>query len=149
MFDLPGGGKGNPGDVVEIPADVFVSPVISVSPKGVSPEALRERIDWWLEESGDEYALVSHPIVSGLTELIGSTFVIEAEDLEIPPSLISFARLLLLSSEDWEKAREKQKPPKPKLGEEDGSTVLVVINQGLQQRLDQFPSAIEVPASGP
>ena len=54
VFDLPGGGQGNPGDAVEVPATVFVSPVISVSAKGVSPEVLRERIDWWLEESGDE-----------------------------------------------------------------------------------------------
>ena len=123
--------------------------MIGVSPKGVSPEALQERIDWWLEESGDEWVLVSPPIVSDLTESIDSTFVIEAGDLEIPPPLISFARLLLLSPEDWEKAKEKQKPPKPKLGEEEGSTVLVVINQGLQRRLDQFPSTIEVPALGP
>jgi len=87
--------------------------------------------------------------VPGLTEPIGSTFIIEAEDLEIPPPLISFARLLLLSPEDWEKAKEKQKLPKPKLSDEDGSTVLVVINQGLQRRLDQFSSSIEVPASAP
>ena len=85
----------------------------------------------------------------GLTELIGSTFMIEAEDLEIPPPLISFVRLLLLSPEDWEKAKEKQKLPKPKFSDEDGSTVLVVINQGLQRRLDQFPSTIEVPTSEP
>ena len=75
--------------------------------------------------------------------------MIEAEDLEIPPPLISFARLLLLSSQDWEKAREKQKLPKPKLGEEDGSIVLDVINRGLQRRLDEFPSPIEVIASRP
>ena len=74
--------------------------------------------------------------------------MIEAEDPEIPPPLISFARLLLLSPKDWERAREKQKLPKPKLGEEDGLTVLAVIKQGLQQRLDEFPSPIEVLASG-
>jgi len=54
MLDLPGDGQGNPGDVVEVPANLFVSPVIGVSPKGVSAEVLQERIDWWLEESGDE-----------------------------------------------------------------------------------------------
>lgn len=54
MFDLPGGGQGNPGDVVEVPADVFVSPVLDLGLKGVSVETLRERIDLWLEESGDE-----------------------------------------------------------------------------------------------
>ena len=54
MFDLPGYGQGNPGDVVEVSANVFVPPVIDLSPKGVSAETLQERIDWWLEESGDE-----------------------------------------------------------------------------------------------
>ena len=75
--------------------------------------------------------------------------MIEAEDLEIPPPLVTFARLLLLSPRDWEKAREKQKLPKPKLSEEDGPTVLEVINQGLQQRLAEFPSSIEVIVSVP
>lgn len=75
--------------------------------------------------------------------------MVEAEDLEIPPPLVSFIRLLLLSTKDWEKAREKQKLPKPKLDEEDGSIVLDVINQGLQRRLDEFPSPIEVIASWP
>ena len=54
VFDLPGEVQGNPGDVVEVPANVFISPVIGVSPKGVSANVLQERIDWWLEESGDE-----------------------------------------------------------------------------------------------
>ena len=74
--------------------------------------------------------------------------MIEAEDDEIPPPLVSFARLLLLSPEDWERAREKQKLPKPKLTEEDGSAVLNVINQGLRQRLEEFPSTIEVFTAG-
>lgn len=83
------------------------------------------------------------------TKPIGSTFVVEAEDLEIPPPLISFVRLLLLSPKDWEKPREKQKLPKPKLGEEDGLTVLEVISQGLLRRLADFPSPIEVILLGP
>ncbi|KAF9653963.1 SET domain-containing protein [Thelephora ganbajun] len=126
VFDLPGGGQGNPEDVVEVPANVFVSPIIDISPKGMSVETLQERIDWWLEESGDD------------------TFVIEAQKgLEISPPLISFARLLLLSPKDWERAREKPKLPKPKLSEEDGPAVLDVISQGLQRMLDEFPSPIE------
>ena len=77
-------------------------------------------------------------------EFPASTFVVEAEGHEIPPPLISFVRMLLLSHEDWEKVKEKQKPPKPKLTEGDGSRVLEVINQGLQRRLEEFPSSIEV-----
>ena len=80
--------------------------------------------------------------------IFASTFVIEAEDSGIPSPLISFIRLLLLPQKDWEKAKEKQKLPKPKLNEEDGSIVLDVISQGLQQRLDEFPSPIEVFESG-
>jgi len=136
--------QGNPGDVVEVPANVFVSPTIGVSPQGVTAEALQERIDWWLEESGDEWVPVSYPIVLKPTKFIDSTFVVEAEDLEIPPPLISFTRLLLLSPKDWEKAKEKEKLPKPKLDEEDGLTVLQVISQGMLLRLAQFPSPIEV-----
>lgn len=83
------------------------------------------------------------------TELSGSTFVVEAEDLEIPPPLISFALLLLLTPKEWEKAKEKQKLPKPKLSEEDGLVALEVINQGLRRRLDEFPSPIEVMHPGP
>jgi len=75
--------------------------------------------------------------------------VVGADDLEIPPPLISFARLLLLSHKDWEKAREKQKLPKPKLDEEDGSTVLEVITQGLERRSAEFPLLPEVIASKP
>lgn len=82
-------------------------------------------------------------------QVVASTFVIAAEDHgEIPPPLISFVRLLLLQPEDWEKAKEKQKFPKPKFTEEDGSSVLGVINHGLRKRLDEFPSPIEVIASG-
>lgn len=48
--------------MVEVPASVFVSPVPGASPKGVSVETLRGRIDLWLEESGDELVLIPHRI---------------------------------------------------------------------------------------
>jgi hypothetical protein len=48
--------------VVEVPANVFVSPVLSMDPKGVSVETLRERVDLWLEESGDESVLTPHHV---------------------------------------------------------------------------------------
>ena len=122
--------------------------VSASSSNAVGSEALQERIDWWLEESGDELVPASHLPMSDSSKLIGSTFVIEAEDLGIPPPLISFALLLLMSPEDWEKAKQRQKLPKPRLSEEDGPTVLDVISQGLQQRLNQFPSTVEVRAPG-
>lgn len=44
---------GNPGDVVEIRADIVVS-VIVQHRLVLSSESSQERIDWWLEEGGDE-----------------------------------------------------------------------------------------------
>ena len=48
---LPGGGFGNPGDVAEVRADVLVK-------AGAAPPDVEKRIDWWLEEGGDEYVRV-------------------------------------------------------------------------------------------
>lgn len=49
MLALPNGDLGNPGDVVEIPADLAVAALHMAD----SP-ITRERIDWWLEQGGDE-----------------------------------------------------------------------------------------------
>lgn len=54
--------------------------------------------------------------------------------------MISFAKLLLLSKDEWEKVREKSKPPKPKL---DGALYDVLIST-LENRLAQYPTALEV-----
>jgi N-lysine methyltransferase SETD6 len=51
LLSLPRGGMGNPGDVVEIPADIVID-VLSRSPTG--SDQSKERVDWWLEEGGDE-----------------------------------------------------------------------------------------------
>lgn len=53
MLTLPGGEKGNPGDVVEIRADAVVNAVREAHPN-LTTEIITERIDWWLEEGGDE-----------------------------------------------------------------------------------------------
>jgi SET domain-containing protein 6 len=51
MLPLSQGGEGNPGDVVEIRADIVVDAV----PLALIEESYREdRIDWWLDEGGDE-----------------------------------------------------------------------------------------------
>lgn len=46
----PLSGVGNPGDVVEVRADL----VVSVAASKVKYD-LQERVDWWLEEADDEY----------------------------------------------------------------------------------------------
>ena len=42
----------NPADVVELTADLVVLPVLEDG--GVEEAKLKERVDWWLEEGGDE-----------------------------------------------------------------------------------------------
>lgn len=52
LLALADGRQGNPGDVVELGADVIVEVVKQICQKG--DDLLAERIDWWLEEGGDE-----------------------------------------------------------------------------------------------
>ncbi|KAJ3809029.1 hypothetical protein F5876DRAFT_44779 [Lentinula aff. lateritia] len=116
ILPLPGSGKGNPADVVEIRADLVLATFSEQSESTSSTE----RIDWWLEEGGDD------------------TFVL-GTDYEIPEAMISLTRLLYLSSDEWEKVQEKSKPPKPKLDSQVLNLILVV----LQKRIAQYPSTMK------
>ena len=49
-----GDGEGNPADEVEIPADLSLNVVAEHLNLGTSDDRLSERIEWWLEEGGDE-----------------------------------------------------------------------------------------------
>ena len=53
---LPQSGEGNPSDIVEVRADLIVS-VLTQQDCDVSPDSIKERIDWWLEEGGDEWVI--------------------------------------------------------------------------------------------
>ncbi|KAE9389886.1 SET domain-containing protein, partial [Gymnopus androsaceus JB14] len=119
LLPLPGGGKGNPADVVEIRADLVLS-TFSETSGASSAVSNVERIDWWLEEGGDD------------------VFVLDT-DYECPEEMISLIRLLYLSPDEWEKARGKGKPPKPKLDLQ-VLDLLVII---LQKRLAQYPLTIK------
>ncbi|KAF9010631.1 hypothetical protein BDQ17DRAFT_1234041 [Cyathus striatus] len=112
---IPGGALGNPGDVVEIRADLLVSVVNEKYPKNV-----QDRIDWWLDEGGDD------------------TFDFEY-DFAISPGFLSLVRLLLLHDDEWKKAKDKGKPPKPKVDVE----VLKCISGVLQRRLQEYPTTPE------
>ena len=70
-----------------------------------------------------------------------SVFVLEF-DLEIPPAFTSFIRLIQLNSE-WEKAQNKNKPPKPKMD----SQTLSIIRDVLVKRLAQYPTTLKVSLS--
>ena len=48
LADTQTGPLGNPGDVVEIRADVVLAIL------DLPEDMTRERIDWWLEQGGDE-----------------------------------------------------------------------------------------------
>ena len=61
-------------------------------------------------------------------------------DFALREDFISFTRLLLLPDDDWEKARGKCRPPKPKLDAE----VLGIIAETLQRRKASYPTTLEV-----
>lgn len=97
------------------------------------------RIDWWLEAGGDEYALNASIFFIPLTSAdTYSVFELEF-DLEIPPTFASFIRLIQLNPE-WEKAQNKNKPPKPKTDTQTLSSVRNI----LVKRLAQYPTTLKV-----
>ncbi len=53
---LADGGLGNPADVVEIRADLVMGVIVQNYPELAGPRSV-ERVDWWLEEGGDECAV--------------------------------------------------------------------------------------------
>ncbi|EIW83379.1 SET domain-containing protein [Coniophora puteana RWD-64-598 SS2] len=116
LVPLAQGGLGNPADVVEVRADL-VTDVVSASGSSIP---VAERIDWYLEMGGDD------------------VFVLET-DLDIPEPLIVLVRLLQLLEPDWEKTREKEKPPKPKM---DGAVIGVLV-EVLHRRLKEYPTTID------
>ncbi|KZT58927.1 SET domain-containing protein [Calocera cornea HHB12733] len=101
-------GVGSPSDVVEINADTVVEAAMVVS--------YQERVDWWLEEGGDD------------------AFVFDTT-CDLPEDMLSLIRLLLLTQEEWEKAQSKGKPPRPKLDEKSYE----VAKAALQKRLAMYP----------
>ncbi|OJT11683.1 Ribosomal lysine N-methyltransferase 4 [Trametes pubescens] len=111
----PLSGLGNPGDVVEVRADL----IVSVASKKVKYD-LKERVDWWLEEADDD------------------VFVLRT-DCELAEELVSFVRLLLLPKDEWEKAAQKSKLPKPKLDKD----VLAIAVDVLEKRLKEYSTTLE------
>jgi len=116
---LANGDLGNPADVVEIRADLVVSSVEGKYPEQAGP-ASSERIDWWLEEDGDD------------------TFVAVFSD-ELPEEMTSFVHLLMMSEPDWAKTKHKSKLPKPKVN----NAVLSVLADVVRRRLAEYPSTME------
>ncbi|KAH7889098.1 SET domain-containing protein [Phlebopus sp. FC_14] len=103
---------GNPSDIVEIKADLVVL-VVRARWHAKMDDGIDERIEWWLDEGGDEG-------------------VNPAETL--PPVLISLLRLLLLSSSEFEMVREKGKLPKGKLR----IALLEILAEVLKRRAEEY-----------
>ncbi|TFK25187.1 SET domain-containing protein [Coprinopsis marcescibilis] len=118
LLPLPDGTTGNPSDLVELSAEIIVGMVKELHSQ--SSEGFVERIDWWLEEGGDD------------------VFEFDCE-LDLPPAALSLIRLLLLTDGEWNKVREKGKPPKPKAD----SDVLLVLEKALNKRCKEYSSSIE------
>ncbi|KAG9220435.1 hypothetical protein CCMSSC00406_0003891 [Pleurotus cornucopiae] len=123
--------RGNPGDVVELRADIVVN-VAARSTLGKQPDSssaanpdaimedLKGRIDWWLEMGGDD------------------VFVLEPPASPLPEDLVSLIRLLTDDTE-WRKAQEKDKPPKAKTD----SDTLTIMMEVLEQRLALYDTTLE------
>jgi SET domain-containing protein 6 len=138
---------GNPADVVEIPAVLVTESVRTwYEEKKMEVPNLEERIDWWLEEGGDEYVFlristifVRGVLISVLRQLPHSVFALDLSEL-LPDPFVSFSRLLLSPPQDWTRAREKGKPPKPKMDE----VTRAVVKNVLERRRGTYPTSMEV-----
>ena len=132
---------------MEIPADLIVqaareAPHLQISKMGDLETVLKERVDWWLEEGGDELSDTNLRSGNGLIKFLlhlFSVFVLEHSS-PLTDEVISFTKLLFLPTAEWEKARDKGKPPKPKLDVVCSTTLQDVI----ERRMKSYPTSLEV-----
>ncbi|KZS98467.1 SET domain-containing protein [Sistotremastrum niveocremeum HHB9708] len=109
-----GGTTGNPADIVEIKGDLVVQTF------GRDPNALKDRIDWWLSQEEDD------------------TFIVET-DGRLPDDLISFMHLMMADNSQWEKISRKSKIPKPHVEK----PILLLGLKLLKLRLDCYPTTLQ------
>ncbi|PPQ66331.1 hypothetical protein CVT26_011162 [Gymnopilus dilepis] len=157
------GEYGNPGDVVEVRADVIVQCALdylngdsggdgegSVNArreKKATTEDMTERIDWWLEEGGDDIFLLEHPTnitpppsqkqKSSSASASTDPTALLTSSLSILP--LSFIQLLLQSPSEFAKTQAKAKPPKPSAS----LPLLRVLLSSLDKRASMYPTTLE------
>ncbi|KAH9485074.1 Ribosomal lysine N-methyltransferase 4 [Psilocybe cubensis] len=113
---------GNPGDVLEIRADLVVQCVLDELNAnanvggGNSPmtmDDMEPRIDWWMEDVGEDVFVLEHPLAD--TDASQSSTADPKQRLvqTLTPSLLAFIRLLSLPAADFARAQQKDKMPKP------------------------------------
>jgi len=117
LVPMPDGRIGNPADIVEIRADFVVA---SISKLHASSASILEKVDWWLEEGGED------------------VFTLEVAG-DIAEEMLSFVRLLLMLPAEWEKVQQKSKLPKPKKD----AQVLGIIEDTLKRRFSGYPTTLE------
>ncbi|KAH7108263.1 SET domain-containing protein [Auriculariales sp. MPI-PUGE-AT-0066] len=109
---------GNPSDIAEVKADLFVRTAV-VQGK-IKQQDTEERIEWWLEAGGDD------------------VFDLD-RSYEISQEVLSFSTLLLLNAAEWDKVRQKNKPPKRK----PDSELLKLVLATLRTRAAEYTTSIE------
>jgi SET domain-containing protein 6 len=65
-------------------------------------------------------------------------------EVELPDAMISLIRLLMMPTDQWTKARDKGKVPKPTLDD----AVLRIVQEVLEKRLAMYRTSIMVGTSG-
>ncbi|KAF8517662.1 hypothetical protein JB92DRAFT_2905584 [Gautieria morchelliformis] len=118
LIPMGNGKQGNPADVVDIRADAVLDVLRSRSQN--DDDSLLQRIEWWLEEGGDDL------------------FTLET-NFAIPEELISLIRLLAMPRVEWERTQEKGKVPRPKTD----VGVLQIVETVLRKRLDEYKTTLE------
>ena len=132
------GDVGNPADIVEVRADHVMEIIQHKLPQPTGPWS-SERVNWWLEEGGDECIPVSTCYFDcSVLILLCSVFVVDFSN-ELPEEMSSFVRLLMMSAPEWEKTKRKSKLPKPKVDD----AVLSVAANVVRRRLSDYPTTIE------
>ncbi|KAI0001251.1 hypothetical protein BJV74DRAFT_876781 [Russula compacta] len=117
---LANGGLGNPADIVEIRADLVALSVEQGRLELAGPSRSTERINWWLDEGGDD------------------VFVVDSSN-KLPEEMTSFVRLLMMSAPEWAKTKRKSKLPRAKIDD----AVLSVATDVVRRRLAGYPTSIE------
>jgi len=111
LVPLQAGSFGSPADVAEIRADVVVD-VVTTS-FGVERDICLERINWWLDEGGDDEF----------------DFNSSCEPSE---GFMSFVNMLLLDHDAWQRCVSKRKPPKSKIEGAAREVAIAVLSRRLQ-----------------
>ncbi|KDR75090.1 hypothetical protein GALMADRAFT_248981 [Galerina marginata CBS 339.88] len=142
---------GNPGDVIELRADLVVRCALDLlnsenekdknTERQLTMEDMEDRIDWWLEEGGDDTFTLEHPSAAPPPSPSTSSKPNPTHPLTATLSIIllSFTHLMLLTPAEWARAKAKSKPPKPLAD----ARALRVVLEALRRRGEAYSGSLE------